>query len=528
MTETTETKTPQSHSNQADGTKAPQDQNDQAEHAFNRNYVGPKETFGFVLFSAGANVRIDSNNDEFMDRTLSIDRNMRWRLDPFIAIWDGINDLLTASFIDKTRTRFGKFRPYLVLFPIYGIPISAMFFFLPYIFWGTDSMFAPKIATWFIMRLFQDLTDTIKEIARTGMQANLTPNPEERLMLITKAAFFGMFGEDFPQQLFNILRDVISRSQTATPAQIELNMRSLFFWFGLITLCVAGLFSLYFAKVSRERVSDTGEWREKTPSVRESIQAVRRNRPLLMLMLNDILEGFTVRQQMGLYTRAVLNFANFGTISGIPGSPMSFLSYSYVPALRRRFASRTLWIVQSTINSPLRIGLFLLGMMRVGNPALVERGITRNFHRLGLMLVAFGVQNTIDMATFGIRRVIPDELRNEAIDYGEWKNGFRSEGMTGALRGMPRKFTNVVGESLTSFVIARIGFQHGENFTNQTYETEVGIFALATIIPAFMSLVSLAPKILYNISQKDREQMYAALGERRARAETLKEIEGEG
>ena len=30
--------------------------------------------------------------------------------------------------------------------------------------------------------------------------------------------------------------------------------------------------------------------------------------------------------------------------------------------------------------------------------------------------------------------VIPEEMRNETIDYGEWKNGYRTEGMTGVAK----------------------------------------------------------------------------------------------
>ena len=532
-----------------------QEQSEQPKGSFDgRRYVGTKETFGFVLFDSGAGgVRINPDHGEFLDRTLSIDRGLRAGLGPLIAIWDGINDLITATFIDKTRTRWGKFRPYLVLFPVYGIPIAAAFFFLPYIFWGTEATYFPKIVTWFVMSLFHDFTETIKGIARTGIVANLTPNPNERLSLITKGAFFSMLGQDFPTQLLNILRDIISNSRTATPAQIELNMRTLFLVFGVGTLIIFGAFSLYFAKISKERVTDTGEWREKTPSVRDTLRALRGNRPLLMLMLDDALSGITINGQMGLYTRSILNFVNFQTISGIPGGPVSFASYAYIPRLRKRFSSRTLWIVQSTINVPLHIGVFLFGIGRSRSPATVERlryrnpatyaqlryrdpgalnaGIVRNFFRIGPMLAAFGIQNTLDMFTFGIGRVIPDELRNETIDYGEWKNGFRSEGMTGALRSLPRKFTNMIGNALTDLIISRIGFKHGEEFLNQTYDTAVWIFALATLIPAAMRLVSLAPKILYNINQKDREAMYIELAARRAAADevaqTMKEIEGE-
>jgi len=483
-----------------------------------RRYVGTRETVGFVLFDAAANVKINSDDTDFIDRVFPIDRGIRAFLRPFMVVWDAINDLFVAALVDKSRTRFGKFRPYLVLYPAYGLPVIAMFFALPFFFWQTPNDFMPKIAVWLLMKLLADLTETFHGIARTGMIANLTPNPQERILLITKAAFFSMFGEDGPKQVFAILRDIISNNKVNSPLEINENLRKLFLVFGVGTVLIVGGFYLYFALVSRERVFGAESHREKPPSIRESLAAVRNNRPLLILMLVDILDGFTIKGQMSIYEKSVQNFANFGTISGLPGSIPSYVSYAYVPKLRERFSSKALWITQSTINAPLYTLVFLFGMLKVRNPKKRAEGKIRMFQDRWPMIGAFGVQNTIDMFTYGIGKVIPEEIRNECIDYGEWKNGIRSEGMTGALRGMPKKFTDMIGNTITDVVLDRIGFKQGTEYTRQPYKVALGIFALATVIPALMKLVVLVPKLLFNISQKDREVMYAELAERRALA----------
>ena len=484
-----------------------------------RRYVGTRETVGFVLFDAAANIKVDSNNTDFIDRVFPIDRGIRAFLNPFMVIWDTINDLFVAALIDKSRTRFGKFRPYLVLYPIYGLPVMAAFFALPFIFWQTPNDFVPKIAAWFVMKLLADLTETFHGISRTGMIANLTPNPQERVSLITKAAFFSMLGEDFlTKQLFDILRDVISNSRGKTPLEIDGNLRTLFLVFGVGAVLIVGAFYLYFAFVSKERVFGAETHREKPPTIRESLAAVRNNRPLLVLMLVDILDGFTIKGQMDIYKKSVLNFANLGTISGIPGGPVSFISYAYVPWLRERFSTKALWITQSMVNAPLYTLVFLFGMLKIRSPGKIAQGKVRMFQDLWPMVGAFGVQNTLDMFTYGIGKVIPEEIRNECIDYGEWKNGIRSEGMTGALRGLPKKFTDMVGNTITDIVLASIGFKQGTEYTRQPYKVARGIFALATVIPALMKCIVLIPKLFFNISQKDRERMYAELPARRAAA----------
>ncbi|MDR1465915.1 MAG: MFS transporter [Oscillospiraceae bacterium] len=483
-----------------------------------RRYVGPRETIGFVLFDVAASFHIQNRNGEFTDRILNISKGWQAAITPFATAWDIINDLFVAAFVDKTRTRFGKFKPYLVLYPLYGIPMSLLFYALPYLFWGTTNDFLPKIILWAAVNMFNELTGTLAGMCRTGMIANITPDTYERLSLITKANFFSMFGEELPQQIFKIIMDVVARQTNKfTPLQINLKLRPLFLTFGMGTIVVSGLFSLYFALVTRERVFGGEQSREEVPSMREQLRGLMRNRPLFMLTISDILGGFSVKSQMGTYTDSILNFRNFGTVSGIPGSPVSYISYAYVPWMRERFSTKSVWLVSQHIEQPLILLIYFFGMIKKKTPYTNKQGmrITYMFQDLVPMLVAFGIQTTIAMGFYGAKKVIPAEMYNECIDYGEWKNGFRSEGMSGALRSMPPKITNSIGSALTNALLEMIGFRTGEDYNFQDERTARGVFALATIIPILTGLIGTIPKLLYNISKEDREKMYADLAERR-------------
>jgi len=496
-----------------------------AEKDIGRRYVGTKETVAYVLYDVAQNVpKIDTS--EFGLRVLPIDLGISALLGPFATAWDIINDLFCAAWVDKTRTRFGKFKPYLVLYPLYGIPMTLLVFLMPYFFWDTSNTYLPKIIMSFTLGLFNELTGTISGICRTGMLANITPNPEERLLLITKANLFSMFGEDLPAQVFGVLRDIISRSTVKTLKEINLQMRTLYLTFGMGTIILAGGLSLYFAVVARERVVGSEAAREKPPSIKESFIALRRNRPLFMLMLADVLGSINVRNQSGHYHRAVLNFANFGLVSGIPGSIPSYVSYTWVPWMRQRFSTKALWIMNDYINPPMMVLIYFFGRIKVRNPEKLAKGVTHNFLDLVPMLIVYGIQNTIDMCFYGQKKVIPSELYNETIDFGEWKSGFRSEGMTGVLRSMPAKITGTLGNSMNNLILKAIGFQIGETYINQSAETASSVFLLSTLVPALFSLVTLAPKLLFNISQKDREIMYVELRERRAAAAAMAAEQG--
>ncbi len=483
-----------------------------------RRYVGPAETAGFIMFDAATRVRVQAN-EEFTDRILNIDKGMQALVGPIMTAWDIVNDLFVAAFVDRTRTRFGKFRPYLILYPLFGLPLELLMFILPYFFSGASATFVPKIIAWAAVKMLMELTrGTIFEICRTGMIANITPEPQERLSLLTKANLLSI-GSSLPEQIFGIMRDVISRSTSKwTPVVINLKMRNLFFGFGIVTAIIAAGLSLYFAMVSRQRVFGAETAKEKPPTIRESIAALRHNRPLLMLMLAEILNGFNIKSQLGTYTNSILNFANFGLVSGIAGGPISYIGYAYVTKLRQRFSTKALWIASENISKPVIIAIFFFGMIKVKNPAKRAKGVTRMFMDLIPMLIAYAVEDMVAMTLYGCKRVIPDEIRNECIDYGEWKNGFRSEGMVGVLRGMPAKITNMFGSSMTSLIMKLIGFKTGVDYNKQSEKTAIGVFAMATLIPTITGFIALIPKFFFNISQKDRERMYPELAERRAAA----------
>ena len=478
-----------------------------------RRYVGTRETVGFILYEASREVAINPGG-EWVDRVLNISRLQQAVWGPLGTAWDIVNDLFLAALAEKTRTRFGKFRPYLILYPLYGLPMNLLLLALPYIFWGTSNDFMPKIIAHVLMSMFNEFTGTINGIARTGMLANITTDPQERISLITKSKFLS-FGSDLPKQIFEVTRDIVSRNTKATPLQVNMNMRTMYTAFGLITITLSCAMSVYFAIVSKERVPPSSHGEEdRPPTVRESLSALKNNRPLFMIMLSEILDGFTIKNQQGVYTDSILNFTNFGNVFGIPGGVISTVSYLYVARLRERFSSKTLWIMSENLYKPVIILIYFFGMIRTKTPGK-DNGLYRMYAHLWPMIGVYAISDMVHMAFYGTKRVIPDEIRNEVIDYGEWKNGFRSEAMVGTLRSIPPKITGMLGNTITGLIMDAIGFKTGEGYLDQNEKTADGIFAMATIIPTIAGFISLIPKFFYNINQKDREVMYEELAERR-------------
>ena len=275
----------------------------------NRRYVGMKETIWYVVYDMCQSFNIDSFNDRFITSILQIDLDYQTIVSVFNGFWDVINDIFTAAIVEKTRTRWGKFKPYLVALGIPGTLGTCFYWLLPMIFKGKGSRDMTKFLTYFILAVVREGAGTFRAIAKTGMLATITPHPVDRTRLITVAEFFsGLLGEKLPQQILTVLIDLIGNKV------INLSYTSTFMFMGNFTSIVSGVASLIFCVMTRERVMQS----IKTPSVIQSVKSVINNKPLLLITLSDFLSGFAIKGSEDDYYTDVLHFSSMTLVAGIP------------------------------------------------------------------------------------------------------------------------------------------------------------------------------------------------------------------
>ena len=94
---------------------------------YDRRYVGAKETFAYLLNDFSNAFNIGQYTDRFIWDVVKIDFKTNALVSLFTGAWDIINDPVIATIVDKTRTRWGKFRPYLVAFQIPMTLLGALY-----------------------------------------------------------------------------------------------------------------------------------------------------------------------------------------------------------------------------------------------------------------------------------------------------------------------------------------------------------------------------------------------------------------
>ncbi|MBR3780481.1 MAG: MFS transporter [Clostridia bacterium] len=476
-----------------------------------RRYVGSKETFAYILDDIAQSFNIGKYDDVFKMNILKIDLVLQSVTNGIISVWDIINDLFLATIVDKTRTRWGKFKPWLVVYAIPGVFLTVVYWALP-IFMGTEGIGSniSRFAIYLILQIFSNLASSLIAIVRQGMTSTITPNIIDRTRLITSANLLSGFVEKAPEILMGVLIDIYINSpakqalELTNPDMYQAGYNRMFVLGGVITAVVSGLFALFYAFVAKERVMQTID----RPSVFGGIKSVITNKPLLLITLSEFLGAFSLNSGTNLYYIEVLNLASMSTIVGIPGAVVSPISYSYVPWARSKFSTKALWIAGSHVDSVLMLGVYVAGKF-------INIGGKKGYESLAVMIPAFMLRETIWMFFWGIRKVIPEEMRNEAIDYGEWKNGFRSEGMTGVAKGLITKMVNSVKGVIQPLLFKLFGYDNTKNQGAQTPEARYALFFMCTLLPVVTGILSIVPQLFYDLQGEKRDRMYMELRERR-------------
>ncbi len=464
----------------------------------NRRYVGQKERIGYLLNDVAASFNINKYKDRFIYDIVKLDFDFLAVFGLLAGIWDTINDTVVGVVVDRTRTRWGKFKPYILLGKIPLTLLGLWYWFMPVVFADTGASYVPKLIFYAVFSVICETADTFTAVAGTGFMSTITPDPIERTGLITMANLVsGFVGEKLPELTFGVLLDLVNNQV------VQWNRTKLFVGFGIFTAIASCAMSFYFIFVTRERVSQTVE----KPSVIQGLKAIVNNRPILVYTLAEFLAGFAVSKSRTNYYIDVLGSASYQTLVGIPASPVSTLSYAFIAPIRKRFSTKAIWILENVWTDVCWLAVFGIGS--IGG---MENGLYKN---KWVMLPVMAIEEVFEMCVFGLRRVIPAEILNEAMDYCEWKNGYRAEAMTGVARGLVTKLQGIAMTSVQNFLMKRIGYVQGLTIGTQADSTKWWIFAMGTGIPIITGALGIIPKFFHNLNGEKRDRMYQELFARR-------------
>ena len=395
-----------------------------------------------------------------------------------VRIFDAFADIFAGRVVDRTMTRWGKFRPFFLFGAVPVLGLSVAVFSVPSGLGGTATLVYAYV-TYAALGLAYSLVN----IPYGSLASAMTQRPDER----AKLASFRMIGTASTIIMLAFVVAPQIEGSKGDPAQFQ---RSLTITTLVFLVVGVGLYWFLF-KTARETV-----YREVDHvSMRQSLETLRHNRPLLMLCggsLLFLLAMFSLQSVQAYYARDVLGNANYLIVLTILSAGAIFAIAPVIPRMVRTLGKKRSFITFGLIGIVGSVGITL---------APPDRPV--------LAIVAFGVMG---IAIAGVNTLMW-ALEADTVEYGEWRTGVRTEGITYALFSFTRKVGQALGGAVAGFVIAAGGYS-GE-VVRQSDEALWSIRLAAGLIPAGFIVLAITVIFFYPLTEKFFAQMVAETKARR-------------
>lgn len=424
-------------------------------------------------------------------------------------LWDACNDFIMGVIMDRTRSRLGKARPYLLAAPLLIMlgtigafsatfdyhrspTLTVVFIYVTYILWG--------------------MIYTMGDIPLWGITALMTESEEDRTKLLSLARVMGAFGSALP--LLSYVTIVGLFKDTGVTA-IFPNSGAYGYFMATLVFAVLGsvLFQLIGFNVS-EKIAPT----DKGSGFIKSFALLKKNKPFLRLMLSGILGSTKLMiascsSYLILWYYANGNEANtmfyFAVIGG--GYFMGTLGAMYfTPALLRYYSKKDLYNWSHLLSVVPFMIAFALFYFQVDTILLIS-----------LTILFAG-------ALHGFPTVLQVSMIADSVDYLEWKTGEKADGLCFAGLTFLAKLQAAVSYYGALLVLSFVGYNSelmqqyvaAGGIAREAFpEVMMALFSIITILPAIGSALAVIPTWKYNLSVEKHREILNELNRRRRQRE---------
>ncbi|MFP5204143.1 MAG: MFS transporter, partial [Acidobacteriota bacterium] len=377
---------------------------------------------------------------------------------------------------DRTSTRWGKFRPWVLWSALpFGI-IGVLTFTTPNI--GPGAKIAYAWITYILLRVVY----TVNNVPYASLTAVMTLDPDERTSIASYRQIAANSAGFIVQSLAIPLVALLGRGNDARGYQLTM---------GLLSALSVVFFVIAFFS-TKERVQPDPQ--QKT-SLGQDLADLFRNRPWVVLFLATLFyfAAIVIRGNVMLpYFRYVAGNANlFAWFNGF-GLASLLAGVAFSTTVSVRVGKRELFIGSMALSGLFSMVLFVLSPH--ATVAIVATEVLRQF--------AFGLSGPILWAMMG-----------DVADYGEWKNGRRASGTVTAAVVFALWAGLALGGAIAGWLFSWYGFLSGAQV--QTAHAQAGILFTASIYAGLAFLATAACLLFYPITRAVNQQIANDLDERR-------------
>lgn len=412
-------------------------------------------------------------------------------------IWDAISDPMMGVIADRTSTRWGKYRPYLLWIAIPFAVVGVLLFTTP------DMDYEGKRIWAYVTYILMMTVYTAINVPYGAMLGVMTSDSDEKTVFSSFRMFFAYAGSFIVLAGWEPLCKAFNKMQG-----IEGNVNDPASWqyaMIVVAICCAVLFCLTFV-MTREKVKSE----KKETSVVSDLGSLFRNAPWWILLGGVLFFNFfnAVRYTVGPFFFASIigdgatlsifstEFLFYAGIFFAVGEVANMAGVAMTPMITRMIGKKTTFMV-------------CLILLIVFSSAFFFVPCTAAGYWIMMLL-----QVVISILT-GIVSPLVWSMYADIADYAELKFNTASTGLIFSSSSMAQKFGGAIGGSAVTAILAAVGYSTVAGAV-QTESALLWVRAIMSFVPAGVAALSLAFISIYPLTTKKMKEIQAQLEIRRA------------
>lgn len=451
-----------------------------------------REKFGYGVGAIGLDLSYGlfySYLSYYLSSVLGLTEGFLLLITPLARIWDGINDPMMGTIVDSTKTKMGKYRPWIIIGALSNAIVLSLLF-------TSFGMSGTKLYIYIaVMYVLWGMTNTMADIPYWSMVPSFTNDPKDRNLVATVARTFSGIGQGLISILTPIVLPLLSSGMQTTDKGYSASGFSK--W-----AIICGFFLVFFAIIC---VLSTKErnvvYNNEKFSFKKMFKVVATNDQLVVFMI------FAMISNAGWYLTSGTAVYYFTDVLGEPtaqslfstiGAVGSALGLLVIPVLSKKFSNRVIYQISLSIAILGYVLMFLFG------PVLK-------------ITIALDLSYTIASIGIGSMFVAQTIFLADIVDYGEYKTGKRNESVTFSMKGFLQKMAYTMQ---TIFLFGGLGIMnYNEQILggsiNDATKSAIGIICFA--VPPVLLVISLIIfRTKFKVYGDLRTQIHDHIAEKRA------------
>lgn len=398
-------------------------------------------------------------------------------------IFDGISDLVMGVIVDRTKSRFGKARPWLLRMCI-PFAISGILLFSVPTAWTSQSKLVYVFITY---NLVSTVIYTAINVPYSALNALMTQDPYERSVLSIFRNLLATAGTLIINTFTLPLVEYFGNNASA--------WTKTFFVFGFLAVA-AFLINFFGTKERVKPIANLETGKVQDVPLKEGFKALLQNKYWIMmtLMLAMFFMMYSINGGATVYfAKEILGNASLVAPINSTLNIAQICSMFLIAAFVKRFGKRNVFTVGLVFNI---LGMLLLAYSGGAMTMIILSSIIR------------GIGGACGGATMWA-------MVSDTIDYGEWKTGYRTEGLVNSACSFGYKIGNGLGSAMLGWILAAGGYVGGAAVQSASALSSIKIcflwipivvYAVGMVLMKFYGLDKEFDGILRDLKERCRVQ----------------------